>query len=462
MTARIRLLLPVLACLALLGTMVGGGSAQAAGSHGMTVLRLELSTTSDWATVTLDGITARVQRTVDSFPGATVTAKAAQWTLVPATGQQATLVVDLVSSPGSTPALTLEKGMDGIATARLTTRNPGRASTTAADVSLTTHERSSNSITMAIDPARLDIGGLVVPWLDPRRLTMAFYYPWFGPKAPAEWSIAPDKPTSPYDTQDPTEVSRMVGQAIDAGLDGFVVSWDGAPHENATRTLLTAAAARPGFLVAPLLELNTWISSGLLGKSTFNATAAAAATRSFFADAPAGSVLRTNGRPVMFTFGMWNLSPSDWRVFRAALIDLNPFIVGDRITGDYAVDGFYNYDPNTRTIPGLEARNDDGVNLTRLQSVLDPSIPQRLWAATASPGFDNRASAPLFQRRWTDRESGARYDDTWRLAIDSAPEWVVVTSWNEWYEQTHIAPGILTGTRALTQTAFWTSRFRSS
>jgi hypothetical protein len=55
--------------------------------------------------------------------------------------------------------------------------------------------------------------------------------------------------------------------------------------------------------------------------------------------------------------------------------------------------------------------------------------------------------------------NGERYADTWRAAVGSDPEWVLITSWNEWYESTHIAPGVNSGGRALEQTATWTGTF---
>ena len=49
----------------------------------------------------------------------------------------------------------------------------------------------------------------------------------------------------------------------------------------------------------------------------------------------------------------------------------------------------------------------------------------------------------------------------WLLLTCAAPgpEWVLITSWNEWYETTNVAPGTTTGTRALDQTRTWTRRF---
>ena len=59
-----------------------------------------------------------------------------------------------------------------------------------------------------------------------------------------------------------------------------------------------------------------------------------------------------------------------------------------------------------------------------------------------------------------DRDGGARYDGTWSAALAGSPDWMVVTSWNEWFEDTEIEPGVATGSGALEQTASWSQAFK--
>jgi hypothetical protein len=210
-----------------------------------------------------------------------------------------------------------------------------------------------------------------------------------------------------------------------------------------------------------MLELRQLRSKTLLG-DRFDPAAAAAALADFTQRANPDSLLRVGTRPVVVVFGMWDLNRSEWDAFRAASSGLDPFIIGDRSDPAFRVDGLYQYDPNLHSISGLEAQYDDALDRARLEPAVDPSRRQLLWAATVSPGFDNRASNLLLDRRYTDRAHGWRYDETWRVALGSHPEWVFVTSWNEWYEQTHISPGRTTGPAALEQTALWTDRFRAS
>ena len=81
-----------------------------------------------------------------------------------------------------------------------------------------------------------------------------------------------------------------------------------------------------------------------------------------------------------------------------------------------------------------------------------------VWAVPVSPGYDDR-SRNRQQTVYIDRAGGQRYEDEWAAALNTLPDWVVITSWNEYMEQTHIAPGTTTGSQALDQTARWAAQF---
>jgi hypothetical protein len=48
--------------------------------------------------------------------------------------------------------------------------------------------------------------------------------------------------------------------------------------------------------------------------------------------------------------------------------------------------------------------------------------------------------------------NGERYQLTWDAALANDPDWVLVTSWNEWYEGTVVQPSVRAGDLALLQT----------
>ena len=63
-------------------------------------------------------------------------------------------------------------------------------------------------------------------------------------------------------------------------------------------------------------------------------------------------------------------------------------------------------------------------------------------------GREPRA-APRPQAKVFPRRDGAMYEEGWRGAMASNPEWITITSFNEWYEGTQIEPAASYGSRYL-------------
>lgn len=455
---RIRAVGAAAALLLLLQLLAVTGTANAADADGFTRLRLTLSTTSDWARAELQGTTVRVQRTDFVTPGARLHPTGSGWTIVPPAGAPGVVVVDLVASvpAGAEPGLLVRKGMAGAATVALDATNV-EPPTRVVDQELATSDRERNELAIPLGAAALGVGDLAVGPVDDRRLTLAFYYPWFG--VGSESRVGPDRPVPPFRTDRPEAVAAMVQEAQAAGVDGMVVSWSGGRHRESVRLLVDAARARDGFALAPVLELRAFREQTLLLGDRFDPGAAARAVRDWFALLEGAPSLEVDGRRVLLAFGLWDLHAQEWAAFRSQVADLGLFLVGDRQDPSHPVDGFYDYDPNGLTRAELESRARRAVDEARLRPMVDPSRTHQLWAATTSPGLDTRRTQPLWSARYTPRTGGDRYDMTWDVALRAAPDWVLITSWNEWYEQTHIAPGTTTGRRALEQTARWSGRF---
>ncbi len=84
----------------------------------------------------------------------------------------------------------------------------------------------------------------------------------------------------------------------------------------------------------------------------------------------------------------------------------------------------------------------------------------KLWVATAMPGYNDvriRGGAGFAQ----DREGGAYYARSWQAAINSQPNWVVITSFNEWPEGSYIESSAAYGDQYLGLTGQWSQQFKS-
>ena len=66
----------------------------------------------------------------------------------------------------------------------------------------------------------------------------------------------------------------------------------------------------------------------------------------------------------------------------------------------------------------------------------------KLWAATVVPGHDNYLVAGT-NRLLEPRQDGRYYLDSRNIALNSNPDWILITSWNEWFENIQIEPRLL-------------------
>ena len=83
----------------------------------------------------------------------------------------------------------------------------------------------------------------------------------------------------------------------------------------------------------------------------------------------------------------------------------------------------------------------------------------QLYIAGVHPGYDDtnvREGNEPFKR-----EDGDYYKSRWEDAISMNPDWITITSWNEWHEGTEIEPSEEHGDKALEQTKDYIKEFKS-
>jgi hypothetical protein len=98
----------------------------------------------------------------------------------------------------------------------------------------------------------------------------------------------------------------------------------------------------------------------------------------------------------------------------------------------------------------------------RTYNLLRHGDRRRFWVAAVTPGYDDRRLIDRTTPRVVDRSNGSVYDAQWTTAIDTGADWAVVTSWNEWWENTQIEPSERYGTTYLQRTRVWSDAFKAS
>ena len=90
----------------------------------------------------------------------------------------------------------------------------------------------------------------------------------------------------------------------------------------------------------------------------------------------------------------------------------------------------------------------------------------KLWLATISPGWDDlRANCRVDVRipntpHRRDREDGALYQATFDAALESKPDWLLLSSFNEWVEGTYIEPSVQYGDKYMEMTREFVNDFK--
>ena len=312
-----------------------------------------------------------------------------------------------------------------------------------------------------------------IPVADPRTgqpLVMALYYPWYDLETWASGQTA-DLPAEPYLSSDPATVARQVGMAREAGIDVLVSAWYGPLENNPTetnfKTLLTASE-RAGLRAALLLETDN-------DEFFASRTDMVRALRQFLtihADQPA--YLRVDGHPVILVWNPKSVHGQDGRRINlkgAAAVDAWASLIRevdpDRralwiAEGDYfdflrVFDGMFPYSVAWSADPASQVANYGRTVRDRASGL----GARKVWAATAMPGYDDTRIVGRPGTFAVPRQNGSYYERSFQGAIDSRPDWIVITSFNEWMEGTQIEPSTAYGRHYLDLTRVLSDRFRA-
>src|SRR2546430_9940604 len=219
-------------------------------------------------------------------------------------------------------------------------------------------------------------------------------------------------------------VERQIKQAQAGGIDGFIIWWDGDGGDRDQQLGQVLQAGRStGFRAT--IHFHAW-DSNLAGE-----------LQGFYdkrLNDP--GLVSYQGRPVIFFWATWLQSAGTWNDLRNQVDPQRRAIWladGDKfnLLGEDAWDGISPYaiawSGNPRgQLPSWAAKS---------RAV----APDKLWVPPVSPGCDDSQvrAVTCFQ----DRADGGYYRATWVGALASNPSWaIVVSTWDEWSEQTAIEP----------------------
>ena len=292
------------------------------------------------------------------------------------------------------------------------------------------------------------------------RLVLAFYYNWFDENT---WTPnkVPDFPAQTYVSRDRAAMARHIDQAKAAGIDVLVVNWWGPQDDNQTETnlriMLDEAAAR-GFRIAVDVDLNSpYLRSAGAIQTAINTLLNSHANHSAY--------LKVDGKPVVFFYNQESrLNTGGWSAIRNAVDPgRNSLWIqeGTDVSSLTEFDGHHLYSVSWANRTDMSYTANKFARLVRTKAAA-LGVP-KIYVATVMPGYDDRKADGRGSAAFAiGREDGAYYVRSWQAAIGSKPDWIVITSFNEWREGTYIEPSQVYGNLFLDLTAQWSAVFRGS
>jgi hypothetical protein len=316
---------------------------------------------------------------------------------------------------------------------------------------------------------------------DVDKLVLAFHYVWYGtPFGPAgEWRAWPggkegrynpdlvfggqrmvDSPNypldGPYDSLDPVVIERQFRELGHAGVDASIVSWWGI-GDYSDRVLDALVERAEGTDYRITLYYETPMVKWRKGEDPEAKRILEDMEYILSKHAHKEAWLKADGRPVVVIYVVDTYPLSVWQQVKDGLraAGFDPFFLGDtfRLEALSVMDGLHTYNPVGRLVRG------EDLTATYHKVAEGVHSAGKLFAATVLPGFDDRKIRT--PGTYLARENGGCYNATWCAALASDPDWVLVTSWNEWHEGSEIEPSRQDGSEYLWLTRQWMQGFKT-
>jgi hypothetical protein len=252
----------------------------------------------------------------------------------------------------------------------------------------------------------------------------------------------------PYSSTDPAVITGHILAAQAQCIDGFVVDWygppDGMPNDEDREFIdrafdeLLRQAEVYGFKVAIMYDEGTLKGAAPL-TTTHVISDLLYATKYF----TSSSYLEINDQPALFVFPYPDVDDDiDWQTVRqqltvpVTLLDKDPD--PDDLDHDDLFDGFYAWVQPTK--PDGTEWGEEYLHWF-YDTMADPRYSNKVAIGGVWPGFDDTL-ASWGSGRYIWRRCGQTWFDTWRLAEENNPLYMMIDTWNDFEEGTDIEHGI--------------------
>lgn len=310
---------------------------------------------------------------------------------------------------------------------------------------------------------------------------LALYYGWYGQTNRNAWGdydiahhqikkTAHYPVNGPYSSHDVAIIDWQIDQAKAHGISGFVVSWwgkgDYESWHDQTLALLLERAEKKQFKISVYWEHERNTEAQLIQFAVDDLTYVLQTYGSKKA------FLKVDGKPVLFSY-----NSIQWQTPLASLVEILKKVraqAGDflLIGQDYQANAAYLFDglhTDYGKMPLDLLANPTPENMGQFRDAAAKYFEKgsklarsrgRIHCPMIIPGFDNSKSSPANVK--ADRCDGQIYRILWEEAIRTRPDWILISSWNEWLESTEIEPSLELGDQYLQITATYAKPFLNS
>lgn len=243
-----------------------------------------------------------------------------------------------------------------------------------------------------------------------------------------------------YSSNDVNTIRKHMQMMKDAGIGVFVITWWGKDsYEDKSIKLYLDVAKDYGLKLAFHIEPFYKNAEEFKAQLTYIVES--------YGQHPA--LYRYNNKPFYYVYDSYKLDVSEWRKLftddgelSVRNTDLDGTFIGLWVHKDEGAfftdggfDGFYSYFASNGFVYGSTTTN--------WQVMMNYAKENKLlFIPSVGPGYIDTRIRPWNGQNIKERKAGAYYENMFQAALDVHPEFISITSFNEWHEGTQIEPAI--------------------